>query len=118
MHAELEILLEMQDLQEQRRALAAGPVRGMEAEVFELEIDGALRLLDEKITELEGRLSPSVHAGYARIAGGATRVVVPVLNGTCYGCFMAVPTSWSAEAGRNDHVRTCQNCGRFLYYVQ
>jgi predicted nucleic acid-binding Zn-ribbon protein len=45
------------------------------------------------------------------------RVVVPVLSGVCYGCFVAAPTAWTSRAGPNDQVTTCSHCGRFLYYV-
>jgi predicted nucleic acid-binding Zn-ribbon protein len=45
------------------------------------------------------------------------RTVVPVLQGICYGCFMAVPTAWASEVERNARIDVCQNCGRFLYHV-
>ncbi|MBV9109134.1 MAG: nucleotide-binding protein, partial [Gemmatimonadetes bacterium] len=45
------------------------------------------------------------------------RVVVPVINGTCYGCFVAVPTAQASDAERNAEIRSCENCGRFLYHV-
>ncbi|MBT8462948.1 MAG: hypothetical protein KJO44_10555 [Gemmatimonadetes bacterium] len=49
--------------------------------------------------------------------GTLDRAVVPVLSGICYGCFVATPTAWSSEAGRNDSIGVCDHCGRFLYYV-
>lgn len=117
MHPQLELLLELQDLHTQRRALAEEPLRDMEEAVFDLKPDDALELLDSKITELVGRLDPGVQRRYQNIIGTLDRAVVPVLNGICYGCFVATPTAWSSEAGRNDSIGVCAHCGRFLYYV-
>ncbi|MFQ5888870.1 MAG: zinc ribbon domain-containing protein [Gemmatimonadota bacterium] len=117
MHPQLEILLEMQDLHSQRRALLEEPTREVESSFFDLEIDEAVRILDKKIEELIGRLEPTVQARYRTIAGSLGRAVVPVVNGICYGCFVAVPTAWASEASRNDRVRVCDQCGRFLYHV-
>jgi len=117
MHPQLELLLELQDLHTQRRALQDEPLRDMEEAVFDLKPEEALELLDVKITELVGRLDPGIQSRYLSFIGTLGRAVVPVLNGICYGCFVATPTAWSAEAGRNDNIGVCAHCGRFLYYV-
>lgn len=118
MHPQLEILLEMQDLQSQKRALKEqADEREVESDVFEVEIEDAVEEIDRKLEELEERLDDSVRATYRRISRSLDRAVVPVLNGVCYGCFIAVPRSWASEAAENEEIRTCQNCGRFLYYV-
>lgn len=118
MHPQLEILLEMQDLRSQARALREEAAeREVESDVFDMKIEEALEHLREKVRELEDRLDPEVRSTYDRIAGQVDRVVVPVLNGICYGCFMAVPRAWASEAKENESVRVCENCGRFLYYV-
>jgi predicted nucleic acid-binding Zn-ribbon protein len=117
MHPQLELLLELQDLQSQRRSLNDEALRGVEEEVFELRPAEALELLDLKVGELTERLEPSVRRRYADIAGTRDRAVVPVLNGICYGCFVATPTAWASGAGRNDSISVCDYCGRFLYYV-
>jgi predicted nucleic acid-binding Zn-ribbon protein len=117
MHPQLEILLELQDLNSQRSALREEPLKRVEEEVFELKPAQALKLLDEKIAELAVRLDPMVGKRYQDIVGSLQRAVVPVLNGICYGCFVAIPTAWSSEAGRNDRITVCDHCGRFLYYV-
>jgi len=117
MHPQLEILLELQDLQSQRRALHDEPLRDVEEAVFELRPAEALELLDAKISELAGRLDPPIERRYRDLASTLDRAVAPVLNGICYGCFVATPTAWSSEAGRNDSIGVCDHCGRFLYYV-
>lgn len=117
MHAQLEILMELQDLRAQSRALAEDPVRAVEQEVFALTPDEARETLGAKIEEVAGQLESSVRSRYDSIEGTLQRVVVPVINGVCYGCFVATPTAWSTRADRNDAITSCSHCGRFLYYV-
>jgi predicted nucleic acid-binding Zn-ribbon protein len=115
LHPQLEILLQLQDLKSQRRELLeTEPVRSLEQQEFHVDIEDAVRLLDEKIAELRETLEPGVRHRYDRVAAGHRRVVVPVVHGTCYGCFTMIAT---AEAGtrRNDVIRSCENCGRFVY---
>ena len=116
MHPNLETLLEIQDLRSQRRELEAGE-REMQEAVFGLGVDDALAQLDEKITEMEDTLPPAVRTRYQRVSAKHPRVVVPVIRGTCYGCFVQVPTALASDAERNAEVRSCQNCGRFLYLI-
>lgn len=119
MHPQLEILLEIQDLRGQKRALEEGNVREVESEVFEMQVEDALGKIDEKIGELEDRLAEPAASRYTRIGGPeGRRVVVPVVDGVCYGCFMRVPTAWASDAERNEELDACDNCGRFLYHVE
>jgi predicted nucleic acid-binding Zn-ribbon protein len=116
MHPQLEILLEVQDLKTQRRELLAGG-REVQEQVFGLGIDEAVRQIDEKVEEMVESLAPNVRARYHRIATRRERVVVPVLKGVCYGCFVSVPTSVASDSVRNSDVLACENCGSFLYMV-
>jgi len=118
MHPHLEILLEIQDLKTQRRELTdAGANREVQENVFGLGVDEALRQMDEKVEEMIASLPPLVRGRYERMSARQARVVVPVIRGTCYGCFVQVPTALASDAERNAEVRTCQNCGRFLYLI-
>lgn len=117
MHPQLELLLELQDLRAQRRALQDEPMRDVETEVFDLKPADALALLDSKLSELIDSLEPGVRRRYLEISESLDRAVVPVLNGICYGCFVATPTSWTTGADRNARLSVCDYCGRFLYYV-
>ena len=117
MHQNLETLLEIQDLKTQRRELAEAAEGQVQDEVFGLKIEDAVGELDRKITEMEETLPPPVLSRYRRVSQRMPRVVVPVINGTCYGCFVAVPTAQASDAERNAEIRACQNCGRFLYHV-
>lgn len=118
MHAQLEKLLEIQDLKTQRRELQEIPgEREMQEEVFGMRVEDAIGALDAKIEEMEASLEPRIRARYQRLAGKRARTVVPVIKGTCYGCFVSVPTALSSDAGRNDELSFCEGCGRFLYHV-
>ena len=117
MHPHLETLLEIQDLKTQRRELAEAGEREVQEQVFGLSVDDAVREIDAKIAEMEETLPAPVLSRYRRVAARIPRVVAPVINGTCYGCFVAVPTASASDAERNAEIRSCENCGRFLYYV-
>ncbi|HYW09403.1 MAG TPA: C4-type zinc ribbon domain-containing protein [Longimicrobium sp.] len=117
MHPQLETLLEIQDLKTQRREMEELPSREVQEGVFGLSTGQALVQLDEKIKEMEDALDPKVAARYRRVAARLPRVVVPVIRGTCYGCFVQIPTALASDADRNEEVRSCQSCGRFLYLI-
>lgn len=116
MHAQLELLLELQDLHSQKRSLREED-HAVESAMFDVDIEAALATLDTKLVELEERLEPRVRERYRDLVAAVQRAVVPVLAGTCYGCFVAVPTARASAAGRNQTLGVCDQCGRFLYYV-
>ena len=119
MHPQLEILLQIQDLRNQRDRLSAPDPgeRELQAEHFNIDVDKAIATLEQKIGTMESELDPSVRTRYDRIARGRDRVVAPVINGTCYACFVSISTASSASAEQNRVLRTCENCGRFIYLV-
>jgi predicted nucleic acid-binding Zn-ribbon protein len=118
MDAQLEILLQIQDLRAQRRELAEGhPKREVQAEAFQLQADAAIARLDEKIAEVVAELAPGVRQRYERLAAGTERTVAPAINGVCYGCFVSVPISLWSDPVERERLRNCDRCGRFLYFV-
>lgn len=118
MHPQLEILLQIQDLKAQRRDLAElDHERQVEEEEFRIDAEEAIRRIDEKVAALETELSASVRGRYQRISLGRGRAVVPVINGICYGCFVSIPTALATDVKRNDDIRHCDHCGRFIYVM-
>ncbi|MEX2571371.1 MAG: C4-type zinc ribbon domain-containing protein [Gemmatimonadota bacterium] len=118
MHPQLETLLEIQDLKTQRvDLLEQSESRDVEEELFNISADEALEQLGKKIEEMAESLEPSVRNRYRRLSGSKGRFVVPVINGTCFGCFVSIPTAVASAAERNEALRFCDNCGRFLYLV-
>lgn len=120
MHDQLERLLEIQDLRTQHRALSEETderIREVESDVFAMKVEEAVAALEDKIEELESQLDAEVRSRYRRLVGARQRSVVPVIDGICYGCFVAVPTAMASKSDRNERITVCDHCGRFLYYV-
>jgi len=123
MNPQLQTLLEIQDLRGQLKELSSqedtSHLGSLEAEHFGIDLEQAREHLAEKIQELEGELSPSVRGRYERIAPHRERVVVPVIHGVCYGCFVSIPTATAAgDQGIHQDLESCQNCGCFIYVLQ
>jgi predicted nucleic acid-binding Zn-ribbon protein len=118
MHPQLELLLQIQDLNAQRRELAEFETgRQVEEQEFNVDIDEAIAQLDDRIEELKQDLPPRVRSRLELFTRTSGRAVVPVINDTCYGCFTAVATAAMSALGRNDELNHCESCGRFLYVV-
>lgn len=79
----------------------------------------------QNVTELEGlrakvrqAIDPSLVRTYDRLAGVyKRRAVVPIVSGTCSGCFGTLPTKRLQEAQLGDKILTCEHCGRILFWV-
>ncbi len=119
MHPELALLLELQDLRTQLRELETEPkAEEMEEEHFNIDPAQAANDLREKIDDLEEELSPEVRRRYRRILKSLERVVTPVINGVCYGCFVSIPTARARDQDPNEELQSCENCGRFIYILR
>lgn len=118
MHPQLMLLLEIQDLRMQRKELASEEAaERLEQEQFDLKIDQALGELADKVQELEGELDPRIRSAYDRIKNYRDRIVVPVIGGTCYGCFVQIPAATYRDTDPHSHLVSCDNCGSFLYIL-
>ena len=110
------LLLEIQDLHLQRNALVAEPgLETMEANDFHVDLDAAVEALDGKIAELKQMLDPPIRTRCERGFPSLGRMVVPVIGGVCYGCFVSIPTSRTEDG--NQAVQICESCGRFIYVL-
>ncbi len=116
MHPQLEILLELQDLKAQMKEMADASEESsheIEREVFQVKPEDAASELQSKIKEMGKALDAEVASRYRLVSSRRSRAVVPVINGVCYGCFMAMPTA----IVDNLAIRWCESCGSFVYYV-
>jgi predicted nucleic acid-binding Zn-ribbon protein len=112
------LLMELQDLKAQHRELASNlELAEKEAEHFHMDPAEAVASLEEKVSELEDRLEPRIRSRYDRIAPQLDRVVVPVINGVCYGCFVSIPTATVGDRDIHQELESCENCGRFIYIL-
>ncbi|MFW6202173.1 MAG: C4-type zinc ribbon domain-containing protein [Gemmatimonadota bacterium] len=118
MNVQLELLLQIQDLKSQRRELTeADAGRAVEEEEFNVDVGAALDDLDATIAEVEEQLAPAIRERYLQLCRGRDRAVVPGINGTCYGCFVSIPTAVASDVSSNQELQQCDNCGRFLYVI-
>lgn len=119
MHPQLSLLLELQDLRTQLRELRTEPeAEEVEEEHFNIDTEQAANDLEDKIGQLEEELEPAVQRRYRRIANSMKRVVAPVINEVCYGCFVSIPTARARDQDPNEELQNCENCGRFIYIVR
>jgi len=116
MNAQLMLLLEIQDLHLQRTALLEEPgYDQVQEKHFKLDPQVAVQALDRKISELTEGLEPAIQMRCERGFPTLGRMVVPVIDGVCYGCFVSIPTSRAADT---QHVlESCESCGRFIYVL-
>jgi predicted nucleic acid-binding Zn-ribbon protein len=118
MNPQLMTLLELQDLRAKLRELeAGGPAGSFETEHFNIDLDEAAAELRATLLEIEETLAPPVRRRYRRVLPHRDRVVVPVIKGVCYGCFVSIPTATAGEQDLHEELRTCENCGCFLYFA-
>ncbi len=118
MHPQLVLLLELQDLRSQHRELGEEEGAGeVERAHFHIDLEKARSELEDKIQELEASLNPVVRKRYQRVLPNRDRVVVPVINGVCYGCFVSIPTATVGDEGAHQELQGCENCGRFIYIL-
>ncbi len=115
MNPTLTTLLEIQDLRSKLRELEQNP--DLEVEEFHIDPGAAREHLATKIEELEQGLPDAVRRRYQRVASNLERVVVPVINGVCYGCFVSIAAATAGDQDPNTELRSCETCGRFLYIL-
>ena len=80
------------------------------------EIRG-LEKLKEAREDLLRKLPVDVIGQYGKIRKRYGRAIAPVRENICLGCFIAIPTALSNKNIGNLDLRSCENCGRFLYWV-
>ena len=115
MNPELQVLIALQDvLLLIRDAMDPSRKRAMGKLGFKMT---NLDSLEQTRSELENQLSPAILSEYSRARRRYGRIVAPVINGICYGCFVKIPSAIDAADDRNKVLYRCENCGMFLYWV-
>lgn len=106
-------LVALQDLDEQIRD-AENPATRAKYEEMGFQLPGLDQLRDAQ-EKLEEKIDVKLLTRYRRLSDRAGRAVVPVVEGTCTGCFTNVPTSFtsSVHAGQ---IMNCESCGRILFW--
>ena len=110
MNAQLMLLLEIQDLHIHKTALLEEPgFDSVQVQHFHIDPEKAAAALDEKISELKKGLEPAIQTRFEKGFPTRGRMVVPVIGGVCYGCYVSIPTSRVGDGNRG--VETCESCG-------
>jgi predicted nucleic acid-binding Zn-ribbon protein len=112
---QLQVLIALQDiLLLIRDAKDPSSQRAMDKIGFEIS---NLESLEATRQKLESELKPSIRSEYSRARRRYGRIVAPVINGICHGCFVKIPSAIDASDDRNRTLYRCENCGMFLYWV-
>lgn len=117
MNTALVLMLEIQDLRSKAREIQKGALGEIEQEHFDLDPSDAVQRLTEKADGLAQDLPPGIRSRFAQLATRFDRAVVPVIEGTCFGCFVSIASATAGEQAPNTNVQSCESCGRFLYIV-
>jgi predicted nucleic acid-binding Zn-ribbon protein len=118
--------------------LELGELRKQELQALEQQINGAeqrlvegqhrneaeLAVLRDTLAErcqsrgeAMQQLTPPVKDLFQRLLNSRKGLaVVGIKNGTCQGCFLALPPQLMQEVRRNDRILTCSHCQRVLYW--
>ncbi|HEX4141900.1 MAG TPA: C4-type zinc ribbon domain-containing protein [Candidatus Methylacidiphilales bacterium] len=72
----------------------------------------------EKLAEAEKAVPEDVLARYRRILKSKKDVaIVPIRHGSCGGCHMKVTSQTALTAKGGEHLVSCDNCGRLVYWL-
>ncbi len=74
-----------------------------------------LDALDKSIASLEKKLPDDTSDFFRELQERTPPAIAPVVNETCYGCGIDLPTSLCAELERAEQVLHCPSCARYLY---
>ena len=99
-------LIQLQDLIEAR------------AQQETLEARSRLEPLEQAIQRMIQELPPPVAAQFQRIQKRGHVAIVPVVNGICSGCGMALPVSQVHAVHAASEMQYCPNCTRFLFHPE
>jgi len=119
-------LLELGELRKQELQALEHGIKGEEQRLAEARRrnEAELAVLQHTLAErcqsrgeAMGRLTRQVMDLYQRLLNSRKGLaVVGIKNGTCQGCFLALPPQLMQEVRRNDRILTCSHCQRILYW--
>lgn len=115
MNPQLQVLIALQDILLMIREAKDPSSQKAEGKIgFQMT---NLESLEATRTELESQLKPPIRGAYTRAQQRYGRIVAPVINSTCHGCFVKIPYAIDGADDRNKTLYRCENCGMFLYWV-
>lgn len=115
MNPQLQILIALQDVLSMIKE-AKDPTQKKAFGKMGFKMDNPEALEKTRI-DLESKLNPIIRSHYNRAKDRYGKVVAPVIDGICYGCFVRIPSAIDTAEDRNETLYRCENCGMFLYWV-
>jgi predicted nucleic acid-binding Zn-ribbon protein len=106
------LLVALQDLDHMIKEVEDGKTSAKFQEMG-FPMDG-IEELKKARAQLTANIKPQLLNRYQRVSKNYERIVVPVINELCTGCFAKVPTSFRYE---KNAVMACESCGRILYFT-
>jgi predicted nucleic acid-binding Zn-ribbon protein len=110
----LQLLVALQDLDSMLRE-AKDKDEASKLKDMGFEVEGVEKLESAR-EELSQRIPQNLLNLYKRVSRRHERAVVPVTSSMCLGCFVTLPTSFTSSARMKNQIRTCESCGRILYF--
>ena len=80
--------------------------------------DARLAQLDASIQTLIGELPKDVAERFGKLEKKGLLGIVPIANGVCSACGMALPVSLVHAVHAAEALHHCPNCARLLYYTE
>jgi uncharacterized protein len=101
---------------ESERARVAGEIKQLEGERATDEAERGR--LQGRRKALTGGLSAAMLQIYERARKSRGTAVVPVIDASCSGCHVKLRPQFYNEVRVSDDLRTCESCGRILFYLE
>lgn len=118
MNAQLQLLIQLSDLDTQLEEMKNERIKNKE-EAIGFKVQAKETEIKKFRDSLRKKINAETLSQYDRIMKRyKLRAVAQVNDGVCYGCFMALPTSYVSEGDRNNKIITCPNCGRILFWIE
>ncbi len=115
MNKDVRFLVSLQDIDNLLADFEGDDADEIRSMGFELGSGKGLRETKKKI---RAALDPTLLRAYDRLSKVyRRRVVVPVVNGTCSGCFGVLATARLQQARAGDRPMVCEHCGRILFWL-
>ncbi len=80
--------------------------------------ENQLEQLEKSVKTLLRKLPSGLSDSFLQLQEREAPAIAPVVDRTCYGCGIELPTSFCAELLHFDKLYQCPSCGRFLYPYQ
>lgn len=120
-------MLKVLDALEKSRAQASAHEKDVEAlrahvQAEDQRVSAIVAKLEAEVSErsvgrdaIVAKIDPKLMARYQRVMRSRSVAVVPVVNGVCKGCHMAIPPQLNNNLIRMSNIESCPRCTRLIY---